>query len=242
MSDQHEYYRHLYLEYLGGEIKHPHIKDATRPRVRNVQTYKNFTPVLKHGTELDLDNAFQVAINDGPAVWIWSDQHFGHKNIIDFSNRPYPNLDLMHKCMLLNHNDYVEDGDVSIWVGDVAFLNDTAANELIRQYKGYKILILGNHDINRKKVKKLDFDEIHLLKHVQFEYGYGNTMDFVFTHYPCTNFDSRTMNIHGHEHVAHLYTNTHQHINVNCELHGYKPVNLIALAELARKKKQFRLP
>lgn len=237
----YDYYRHLYLEYLGEEVQFNHTK-GTRPRVRKIETWKNFQPKLKHGTELDLDQAVDTSLKDGPQVWVWSDQHYGHRNIIRFSNRPYPNLDLMHKCMMLNHNDYVEDGDICIWVGDVAFLNDTLANELIRQHNGYKILILGNHDINKGKAKKLDFDEIHLLKHVNFEYGHSNTFDFLFTHYPCHNLDNRTFNIHGHEHVAAMYTNTHQHINVNCELHGYKPVNILTLAELAKKKKEFRLP
>ena len=235
----HEYYKHLYLEYITEEIEY---RGRQRQRVRYGNVYRDFEPVLKHGSEIDLDNAFDAAIKDGPAVWVWSDQHFGHKNIIEFSNRPYPNLALMHKCMRLNHNDYVQPGDISIWVGDVAFMNDNDANELLRQFNGYKILILGNHDINRKKVKKLDFDEVHLLKHVHFKYGHTQTFDFVFTHFPCTTFDDRTMCIHGHEHVSHMYTDTHQHINVNCELHGYKPVNLITLAEMASKKKKFRLP
>lgn len=230
-----DYYKHLYLEYLAGE--EVWSNGRRRRRVRKIDTWKNFKPILKYGTELDLDKAFDTAIKDGPQVWVWSDQHFGHNNIIDFSNRPYPNLSLMHECMLLNHNDYVEPGDISIWVGDVAFLKDDEANKLIRQYNGYKILILGNHDVNGGEVKKLDFDEIHVIKHVNFQYGHANTFDFVFTHYPCDNFDDRTMNIHGHEHVSHLLTNDHKHINVNCELHGYKPVNLIALAELARKRR-----
>lgn len=231
----YDYYKHLYLEYLGEEIQFNHTK-GTRPRVSKISAWKNFQSVLKHGTELDFDKAVDIALKGGPQVWIWSDQHFGHKNIIRFSNRPYPTLDLMHECMILNHNDYVEPGDVVIWVGDVAFLNDNAANELLRKCNGYKILILGNHDINHGKVKKLDFDEIHLLKHINFKYGHSNTFDFVFTHYPCHNFDDRTMNIHGHEHVAHLYTNTPNHINVNCELHGYKPLSIIQLAEMANKK------
>jgi calcineurin-like phosphoesterase family protein len=239
----YDYYRHLYLEYLCEEAPLEHNPKVVRARTRKPKVWKDFQPVLKHGTELDLDKWVDVSVNgDGPKVWVWSDQHYGHNNILGFSNRPYPNLDLMHKCMLLNHNDYVDHSDVCIWVGDVAFLNDADANELIRKHNGYKILILGNHDINKQKVKKLDFDEIHLLKHVNFKYGHSNTFDFVFTHYPCKNFDDRTINIHGHEHVAHMYTNTHQHINVNCELHGYKPVSIDALAELARKRKEFRLP
>ena len=240
----YDHYRHLYLEYLSEEVPHPnvHVQGATRPRVRKLETWKNFKSILKHGSEIDLEKAIDVSLKDGPQVWVWSDQHFGHKNIIGFSDRPYPNLELMHECMILNHNDYVEPGDICIWVGDVAFLNDSEANKLIRQCNGYKILILGNHDINKGKAKKLDFDEIHLLKHVPVNYGYTKRFDFVFTHYPCRNFDDKTINIHGHEHVAFLYTNTPNHINVNCELHGFKPINISKLAEMVSKREKFKLP
>ena len=240
----YDYYRHLYLEYLCEEAPLDHNPNAVRTRTNKPHVWQNFKSVLKHGTEINLDQAWDAALKDGPMVWVWSDQHYGHNNILEFSNRPYPNLELMHECMLLNHNDYVDHGDICIWVGDVAFLNTTETNELIRKHNGYKILILGNHDISKSNVKNLDFDEIHLLKHINFEYGYGKTYDFLFTHYPCKHKDlnERTFNIHGHEHVAHMYTNTHQHINVNCELHGYKPISAVALAEYARKKREFRLP
>lgn len=225
-----EYYKELYLDYLGELI-------SGRPRVRKITTWKTFETRLKHGTELDLNQAIDASMKNGPQVWVWSDQHFGHKNIIGFSNRPYPNLELMHECMVLNHNEYVQPGDVSIWVGDVAFLNDTKANELLRRYNGYKILIFGNHDINKNKVKDLDFDEVHLLKHIQVVYDH-KTYDFAFTHYPMNNIGETDFVIHGHEHVAHLYTNTPQHINVNCELHGYKPLNMTQILEYAKIKRE----
>ena len=231
-----EYYTKLYFQYLNTPVKDLSGRTSgERPRARKAHVFRDFKPKLKHGYEIDLNAAVNAGLKGGPQVWVWSDQHFGHKNIIRFSNRPYPNLDLMHECMILNHNDYVAPGDISIWVGDVAFLNDNAANEIIRQLNGYKILIIGNHDIQGNGVKKLDFDELHSVKHVEVEYGM-RTYDLVFTHYPC-NFDAGTINIHGHEHVSHLYTDTPQHFNVNCELHGFKPINMNDVLEMIHKRK-----
>ena len=235
-----ELYKELYLDYLGESVvpDHRDVTSGTRPRVRKIMTWKNFETKLKHKTEIDLNQAIDVGLKDGPQVWVWSDQHFGHKNIIGFSDRPYPNLELMHECMILNHNDYVQPGDISIWVGDVAFLNDADANELVRRCNGYKILIIGNHDIKGNKVKNLDFDEMHLLKHVNIEYGHKKRYEFVFVHYPATNFGENTFVIHGHEHIAHQYTNTQQHINVNCEMHNFKPLNMTQILEYARIRRE----
>lgn len=229
-----EYYRELYLDWLRQPVQGP---NGPRPRARKIQVWENFQPKLKHGTERDLNEAVSIGLRDGPQVWLWSDQHFGHKNILSFSDRPYPNLNLMHECLIANHNDRVAHGDISIWVGDVAFLNDNVANEILSQCNGYKILIIGNHDIQGNKSKKLDFDETHLFKHINVapERGEHGSIDFVLTHYPVhTITGKRHFNLHGHEHVRHQYTNTPHHINVNCELHNYRPINMNQIIQWAR--------
>jgi len=231
-----QFYRDQYLGYLGEEIPSARSR-GTRPRARNIGTWSNFQPRIKN-EELNLSLAIINAINGhSTQVWVWSDQHFGHNNILTYSNRPFPNLDLMHECMVLNHNDYVAPDDISIWVGDVAFLKDDDANEILDQCNGYKILIVGNHDIYKKKVKNLNFDETHILKYVNVRYGVRD-LQFLFTHYPLHNFKikDKTFNIHGHEHVNHMYTNTPRHVNVNCELHGYKPINFTSIAEMVSKR------
>lgn len=230
------YYRDLYVEWLSAPVEGP---KGARCRVRKINMWRNFQTVLPQGKkELDLQYAANGCLADGRYVWTWSDQHFGHKNIIDFSNRPYPNLELMHECMILNHNDYVQPNDVCIWVGDFAFMKDEAANEILHRMNGYKILILGNHDVQGNKVKKLHFDEIRLLANFDVEVANRKSpVQLVFTHYPMHNLPKKVMNIHGHEHVSQMYSSgSAQHINVNCELHGYKPISMQGIVQLIEKR------
>ena len=225
-----EFYKNLYIDWLSEPVAGP---EKARCRVRKIETWKKLgeEPILPHRKETDLQYATNGCLADGRYVWLWSDQHFGHKNIIDFSNRPYPTVELMHQCLIGNHNDYVQPNDICIWVGDFAFMKDDAANEILHQMNGYKILVLGNHDLQGSKIKKLHFDEIHLMRTMQVPVG-KQTFDLVLTHYPMHNLPKKNVvNIHGHEHVSFLHSVGPQHINVNCELHGFKPISMQSIVD-----------
>ena len=220
-----DYFKDLYKEHLRGPVNY---NGHDRPRVRHIQAWENFETRLPHGVELDLEN-----LEDYQKIWVWSDHHFGHKNIIRFSDRPFDDLIQMRENMILNYQDYVGIDDICIFVGDIAFLPDDQANEILHRMHGYKILVIGNHDFNKKKVKKLHFDETHLVRHI-----WKDGMDFVFTHYPMHNLPEPFFNIHGHEHVSHTYTDTPQHFNVNVEFLGYKPKlfqDIVDQAEMRRE-------
>lgn len=145
---------------------------------------------------------------DKSKVWVWSDQHFFHKNIIGYSDRPYGTVDHMHTELLRNYKMCVGPDDICIWVGDVGFAKDSEVNHMLEAYPGYKILVAGNHDFGkRKKLKSLKFDEIHLTLAV--EYVEDETY-LAFTHFPMEDgrlphelFDNMRLNVwnvHGHIH------------------------------------------
>lgn len=54
-------------------------------------------------------------------VWFTSDQHFGHKKILDYSDRPFRSLRHMHRVIIKNHNNLVSKDDTVIVVGDFCF-------------------------------------------------------------------------------------------------------------------------
>jgi len=220
-----DFLRKLYLEDLSRLVNYG---AGDRPRVRHVGNWERI-----HSTHERHTVKFPLASDDERDVWVWSDLHFNHKNIIGFSERPYDNVEQMNEHLVANHNDYVKEDDIVIWVGDVAFGTDESANEILGACNGYKILVVGNHDFNRRKLRKLDFDEIHLLSHIEVEPGF----DLVFTHYPMFNLPDYYFNVHGHIHAGANSDgpqNSPQHINVNCEFHEYKPLNLNKLIEMLR--------
>lgn len=223
--------RTLYLESLGAMVTYP--DQPPRPRVRRHGSWAAIQPFGRHGwsatkgiyanhtTPLDVTTP-------GRDVWVWSDLHFGHKNIIKYSDRPFPDTETMNEMLIKNYNDLVKPNDISIWVGDVAFYPDDKANSILHRCNGYKILVIGNHDFNKKDLKKLHFDEIHVVYNLQF----GDTV-VAFTHYPMDNLPKGWFNIHGHVHKGKPdKAATNRHINVNCEFIDYKPISLLELADI----------
>lgn len=198
-----------------------------RPRVAHPMKWAKLDSVV------NLREGVQEPISiDGRKVWMWSDLHFWHKNIIEFSERPYDDLEQMHEHLLLNHNELVGPDDIVIWGGDVGFKGTTILNEMLAEYNGYKILIVGNHDFNGKKLRKLAFDETHLVYAIEVP---DQGVSMLFTHYPMYNIPKPWVNIHGHLHAFPNPVSNHpRHLNINCEIQGYKPVALEQVVQRAK--------
>lgn len=123
-------------------------------------------------------DAFQRWANQ--TVWIYSDPHFGDKELADgVKNRP---SDEEHIKMI---NSCVGRKDTLICLGDVGDI------ESMKRVRGYKILIMGNHDAgatNYKRVSKMEkFDvdrytkdeakQIMLKKYPGWKIDIGETYD-----------------------------------------------------------------
>ena len=79
-------------------------------------------------------------------IYVTSDTHFNHKNIIEYCNRPYSSVEEMNKAIIDNWNSVVKDEDTVYVLGDFCLGGKEAIKELCSQLKGHKILIKGNHD------------------------------------------------------------------------------------------------
>lgn len=127
-------------------------------------------------------------------VWLITDTHFDHKNIIQYCNRPED----FSQQIIDNWNKLVKPDDIVLHLGDVAwpkFYQEHSFKEL----PGKKILIRGNHD---------EGSIFYFMNH-----GFDFACDAVdlkvdglklrFTHEPCVtaHFD---VNVHGHLHLLEL--------------------------------------
>ncbi len=80
------------------------------------------------------------------ALWFTSDLHFGHGNIIGYSNRPFADAEAMNRALMERWNETVAVDD-EVWVlGDFALGRIEFTLPLARQLHGRKRLLAGNHD------------------------------------------------------------------------------------------------
>lgn len=79
-------------------------------------------------------------------IWLISDTHFGHKNILGYSNRPFNSVKEMDEALVENWNSRVKPGDKVYHLGDVFFGPREEFQPLWAKLHGSKRLVVGNHD------------------------------------------------------------------------------------------------
>ena len=127
-----------------------------------------------------------------------SDYHIGHSNALRFDSRPFSSLDEMHERIILNWNNTVNDGDEVYILGDFAWKND-AGLEVLKQLKGRKYLILGNHDrLNAELTGQFVWVK-------EMEIVRDGENQVVLCHYPIAhwiNADYGYIHLYGHIHMG----------------------------------------
>lgn len=133
-----------------------------------------------------------------------SDLHFGHENIIKFDIRPFNNVENMNNIMINNWNKVVTNTDTVYILGDMfCSINSANAIEILVQLKGYKVLIMGNHDKIFNKEFANHFIEISDYKEIQCKEKH-----VVLCHYPIPCFNNHFLN-----NWYHFYGHVHQILN-----------------------------
>lgn len=186
----------------------------------------------------------EVNIEQYPNVYLTSDLHFGHTNIIKYEHRDERmNISgtMEHDQKLIsNWNSVVKPKDLVIILGDFSFHKPDKTMEILKQLNGHKVLIEGNHDCIFLKNKSFDrtlFEEIAEYKEYHYR-GYH----LCLMHYPIQSFkhmDKETNNyiqVHGHIHSA-PYVVPKKSYNVGVDINDYKPIHIDKVIEKCLKNR-----
>ena len=170
---------------------------------------------------------------DAKHVWVLSDLHLGHDNIISYRNRPFRDVSQMNNALFdrwAGTVDWEAPDTMLVCVGDVAMKRGmTEANfARIAAMPGRKILVPGNHDFGETGELRVEgFDEVCALLFAE-----GDPKLF-FTHVPirADAIPPGWVNVHGHTHNDPPTESAH--INVSVEQLDYRPVALSRIRRLA---------
>lgn len=135
-------------------------------------------------------------------VWVTSDLHFGHANIMKFNpdTRKYKDVEHMNSEMIRQWNLSVMPDDTVYILGDVAFCNAQKATAIVRSLNGNKILVAGNHD--SKLIKDPSFRSSFKEIHQYLSINHNGSRVSMF-HYPIHEWDQchrGAIHLHGHVH------------------------------------------
>lgn len=160
-----------------------------------------------------------------------ADLHFGHANIIKYCKRPFADVAAMDRALIANWNSRVR-ADDDVWIlGDFTMQAAQGANNYLRQLKGRKHLILGNHDNFAHKPKGSELlEEVCSYKELKLQ-----TCPYtaILCHYPILfwngSHNGTSIMLYGHIHnsfapnaVTALLYNA---LNVGVDCCGYIPLS-----------------
>ena len=165
-------------------------------------------------------------------IYFTSDLHLGHANIIRMCNRPFESVEEMDRTLIDNWNSRVTDRDDIYILGDLFYRSAIPPEERLKELKGRKHLLLGNHDytwIRNAKLEKyfIDVRDLLVIK--------ANGITATLCHYPMLSWPHSSYGgymIFGHIHNSTQnadgweYIKGHDHLlNAGVDINNFHPVS-----------------
>lgn len=174
-----------------------------------------------------------------------SDLHFGHKNAIKHDKRPFLSVDEMDHALIESWNARVCDEDQVYVIGDFCYRNSRQEQWYLKQLKGHKHLVIGNHDYKLLKNEEAIsyFESVDKIMQIK-----DGDDDIILCHYPlaCWNKEHYgSWHIYGHIHgagrgnrdeSAEYMKNKLRALNAGCMINNYAPASL---NELIKNNEKF---
>jgi calcineurin-like phosphoesterase family protein len=167
-------------------------------------------------------------------VFLISDTHFSHSNIIAYCGRPFGSAEEMDEVMVERWNKVVRPSDHVWHLGDVAM--GRPALKVVERLNGQKRLVFGNHDIyDWKSYREVGFEKFHGVRVFA-----DRVPRLICTHYPIhpaglhAHRGVPPMNVHGHIHQNPTYPG--RYVNVSVEVTDYRPVSLEEIPALYERQ------
>lgn len=161
-------------------------------------------------------------------IYFIADTHFDHENILRLCDRPFGSIEEMNEALIANWNRKVRGNDTVYILGDL-FFRTSDPEPILKQLKGKKHLIIGNHDSQWMHKVPLDqyFESVnHFLEISDGQRG------LTLCHFPLVTWShqKRSYMIHGHIHANTdmdywpLLTARERVLNAGCDINHFEPV------------------
>jgi calcineurin-like phosphoesterase family protein len=160
-------------------------------------------------------------------IWVWSDPHFNHTNIIRHTNRPFSCSREMDDALIENYKRVVGANDLVICVGDLALSLPYDMECTICDLPGTRVLVFGNHDIDRHKRTVATMWDNKGLFHQILPILVMD--DIIFSHHPWFHhYIPGYNNVSGH---IHNHKNLSGNFNASVDVCNFSPVRIDIVKE-----------
>lgn len=174
-------------------------------------------------------------------IWFTSDHHFGHKNIITFSKRPFANVDEMNETMIERWNAKIGKDDDVYHIGDFALLSAAKLRQIRNRLNGRIYLITGNHESAALECADCfewikDYYELT----VSDSEAHKSERFIVLFHYAMRVWNAShygTWHLYGHSHGDLPDDETSLSFDVGVDCHDFYPLSYLDVKNIMAKKK-----
>lgn len=176
-------------------------------------------------------------------IYFTSDLHLGHNREFVFKSRGFDNIQNHDAAIIQRWNDIITNEDVIYILGDLMLNDNENGIKCLKQLKGHKYFVRGNHDTDTRIDLYMDEQGANIAflgDAATLKYkGYH----FYLSHYPtlCSNFDDdkflkqRTINLCGHSHTTNAFSDWERYNSAiyHCELdaHNCYPISLDSIIQ-----------
>lgn len=183
-------------------------------------------------------------------VYFTSDLHCGHKNIIEYSHRPFKDVEEMNETLINNWNNTVPEDGIVFDLGDFAIGGSKVWNDALSRLHGKHYLIMGNHCMKNYRESYSKYFELV----AQQMYIQVDDVSIYLNHFPFLCFGGayreqhNVWNLFGHIHsgpnaqdgkdLSRLHMLFPTQYDVGVDNNDYKPVSFWKVKQIIEKQIQ----
>ena len=174
-------------------------------------------------------------------IFFTSDHHFGHKNIIQFSERPFKDVAEMDDILIERWNEKVSPEDEVYHLGDMGLSSSGKLRKILDRLNGKIYLINGNHEKSAQTCHTRfewikDYYEL-VIKDDEFERG---EQLIVLFHYSMREWNAShwgTYHLYGHAHGTLADDPTSLSFDIGVDCHNFYPLSYEEVKAIMKTKK-----
>jgi len=183
-------------------------------------------------------------------IWFSSDHHFGHTNILKYSNRPFNSIEEHDEELIDRWNSKVDADDIVYYLGDFTLKGWSFFWDVVQKLNGSILIVPGGHDY--KWIKEHPNPEIQIKRPANFTHSPRrisllNTLEIIeihhggkyplvisLCHYAMKVWDRShhgSLHLFGHSH-GHLKNPSSRSMDVGVDTNNYYPYSLDKIKSL----------
>lgn len=175
---------------------------------------------------------------DPNKIFFTSDHHFGHENIIKYTNRPFKSVSEMNEQLIWKWNEVVSSDSIVFYLGDLALtISVPDIRAILYRLNGLIYFAKGNHDRDGQLRELSDrFEDVQDVYEITVDDI--NSQRLFLSHYAHTVWNKAhkgSWHLFGHSHGS-LIMDQSTKMDIGVDTHGFSPYSFWDVKDILSKR------